>query len=297
MNCPSCQAALPFKANFCGYCGARLASNASDTNSSVILPIPVKLSTTGDSSPPASSHPATNNVAAGDRRVVTVLFADVSGFTAMSERLDPEEVREVVNSFFRVVTEPIYRYGGIVDKYIGDAVMAIFGAPLAHEDDAERAMMAAWSMQGITSAFATKTKARTGTQLQLRVGLNTGLVVAGTVGGAYKQDYTVIGDTVNLAQRMEASAKPGQVLITQETFKLTHLRFEYGEGVPIKVKGRQEPVTSYVLRGPRDGSSAFRDRLPLVGRKNELKQLKTVLEHAIHHSPQSVNLVGETGMG
>ncbi len=252
---------------------------------------------TGALSPLPGDRAVSGPVPMGDRRVVTVLFTDVSGFTAMSERLDPEEVREIVNSFFRVLTEPIYRYGGIVDKYIGDAIMAIFGAPVSHEDDAERAVMAAWSMQGVAKAFAAKIQARIGTQLQIRVGLNTGLVVAGTVGGAQKQDYTVIGDTVNLAQRMESSCPLGQVLVTQETFKLTAERFSYTEGTPIKVKGRKEPVMAYVLVGPREGGAAFRDRLPLVGRQPEIEQLREAQQRALLHTPQVVSLIGETGMG
>ncbi len=302
MNCPSCQAALPQRANFCGFCGARLAETATAAEPGAFAP-PVVHSPSGmlRGTGALAALPGDRQAGApppmGDRRVVTVLFTDVSGFTAMSERLDPEEVREIVNAFFRVLTEPIYRYGGIVDKYIGDAIMAIFGAPVAHEDDAERAVMAAWSMQGVAKAFAAKIQSRIGTTLQIRVGLNTGLVVAGAVGGAQKQDYTVIGDTVNLAQRMEASCPLGHVLVTQETFKLTAQRFEYGEGNPIKVKGRKEPVNAYVLTGPREGGSAFRDRIPLVGRQVEIAVLRETLHRALQHSPQVVSLIGETGMG
>ena len=302
MNCPSCQAALPQRANFCGFCGARLAETAAAAApepASFAPPVVHSpsgmLRGTGSLSSLPGDKPAAPPM--GDRRVVTVLFTDVSGFTAMSERLDPEEVREIVNAFFRVLTEPIYRYGGIVDKYIGDAIMAIFGAPVAHEDDAERAVMAAWSMQGVAKAFAARVQSRVGTTLQIRVGLNTGLVVAGAVGGAQKQDYTVIGDTVNLAQRMETSCPLGHVLVTQETFKLTAQRFAYSEGTPIKVKGRKEPVIAYVLGGPREGGSAYRDRIPLVGRQLEIAELREALHRALQGSPQVVSLIGETGMG
>ncbi|MBM3275867.1 MAG: zinc-ribbon domain-containing protein, partial [Candidatus Sericytochromatia bacterium] len=133
MNCPSCQATLPQRANFCGFCGARLAESAvapASAEAQQFAPPPVHspsghLRGSGYLPPLPGDTRAAALTPMGDRRVVTVLFTDVSGFTAMSERLDPEEVREIVNSFFRVLSEPIYRYGGIVDKYIGDAIMAI----------------------------------------------------------------------------------------------------------------------------------------------------------------------------
>ena len=182
-----------------------------------------------------------------DRRVVTVLFTDVSGFTAMSEKLDPEEVTEIVNQFFAVLTEPIYRFGGVVDKYIGDAIMALFGAPVAHEDDPERAVWAAYEMQKAAKEFADKLEAKTGIGLKVRIGINTGLVVAGVVGGAQKQDYTVMGDTVNLAQRMEANARPGKVLVTGETYRQTRHRFGFLTLDPITVKGKVQPIEVYEL--------------------------------------------------
>lgn len=300
---------MPQKANFCGLCGARLAEG--DGGDLKVVEATAHAAHGQGPGARAITNPlggsprsGTGLLAAGptglpmgDRRVVTVMFTDVSGFTAMSERLDPEEVREVVNSFFKVLTEPIYRFGGVVDKYIGDAIMATFGAPVAHEDDAERAVMAAWTMQNVAKAFSAKMKAKSGTELKVRIGLNTGLVVAGTVGGDHKQDYTVIGDAVNLAQRMEASAKPGDVLVAHDTYKATAQRFEFAEGVDIKVKGRKEVVTSYVLQGPRDPRSTFRDRYPIVGRDVEMSQLRVALGRALNESCQVINLVGEAGMG
>ncbi len=311
---------MPQKANFCGLCGARLngvdappynpaeASRGSGplgpgrpgTGELVAGNFRPGTGSLAAASPRQGASTLTegaDGVPVGDRRVVTVLFTDVSGFTSMSERLDPEEVREVVNSFFKVLVEPIYRFGGVVDKYIGDAIMAVFGAPVAHEDDAERAVMAAWTMQNAAKAFSAKMKPRIGTELKVRIGLNTGLVVAGAVGGDQKQDYTVLGDAVNLAQRMESSAKPGDVLVTHETQKATAQRFEYADGVPIKVKGRKEAAITYVLLGPRDPGSVYRDRLPMIGRDDEMSQLRVALGRALNESPQAINLVGDAGMG
>ncbi|MNX19684.1 Adenylate cyclase 2 [compost metagenome] len=233
-----------------------------------------------------------------DRRVVTVLFTDVSGFTAMSEKLDPEEVTEIVNQFFAVLTEPIYRFGGVVDKYIGDAIMALFGAPIAHEDDPERAVWAAYEMQRAAKEFADKLEAKTGIGLRVRIGINTGLVVAGAVGGAQKQDYTVMGDTVNLAQRMESNARPGKVLVTGETFRLARHRFSFLTLDAITVKGKAQPVEVYELEGPlKQVEEQNPDSHPFVNRGRELDSLAMGWERASQGFPQLAVVSGEAGVG
>jgi class 3 adenylate cyclase/tetratricopeptide (TPR) repeat protein len=233
-----------------------------------------------------------------DRRVVTVLFTDVSGFTAMSEKLDPEEVTEIVNQFFAVLTEPIYRFGGVVDKYIGDAIMALFGAPIAHEDDPERALWAAYEMQRAAKEFAAKLEAKTGIGLRIRIGINTGLVVAGAVGGAQKQDYTVMGDTVNLAQRMESNAGLGKVLVSGETYRLARHRFSFTTLDPITVKGKAQPVEVYELEGPlKQVEDQNPDAHPFVNRQRELDSLVLGWERAALGYPQLVVVSGEAGMG
>ncbi|MBU6430201.1 MAG: zinc ribbon domain-containing protein, partial [Cyanobacteria bacterium REEB65] len=205
-TCPRCKAEIASGQRFCGSCG-HLAAAAT-------VPGPL----------PGTKQP---QAAEGDRRIVTVLFMDVSGFTSMSERLDPETVADIINNFFKVLVEPIYRYGGVVDKYIGDAIMALFGAPISHEDDAERAVRAAWEMQLRAAKYAADLESRTEIHLKVRIGLHTGLVVAGKVGSSQRADYTVMGDTVNLAQRMEASAKVGKVLVTAQTYQQAKDAFEF----------------------------------------------------------------------
>jgi class 3 adenylate cyclase len=229
--------------------------------------------------------------------VVTVLFTDVSGFTSMSEKLDPEEVTNIVNQFFDVLTKPIYKYGGVVDKYIGDAIMALFGAPVAHEDYPFRAVSAAWEMQLAAKSFADKLLARTGIQLRIRVGLNTGLVIAGAVGGSQKQDYTVMGDTVNLAQRMEANASLGGILVTQETYAQTCQAFEYQKREPLKVKGKQELVQAYDLLGPKSSVKSTQQVSRFVGRETELNLLKLCLEGVKRGNPQIISISGDAGIG
>ncbi len=272
-RCPHCHASLPPDARFCAQCGERL----------------------GDVPAPVSSLEAPS----GERRVVTILFTDVSGFTAMSEKLDPEEVTEIVNQFFAVLTEPIYRFGGVVDKYIGDAIMALFGAPIAHEDDPERAMAAAWEMQKAARIFAERLESRTGIRLQIRIGLNTGLVVAGAVGGAQKQDYTVLGDAVNLASRLESNAKPGGILVSEETYRQTVHLWDFDALAPLKVKGKEEPIPVFEPRGPRQATDAdeARERPAFVGRAQERRRLDAILEAALGGKPQFVSLVGGAGMG
>lgn len=227
-----------------------------------------------------------------------MLFTDVSGFTAMSEKLDPEEVTEIVNQFFAVLTEPIYRFGGVVDKYIGDAIMALFGAPIAHEDDPERAVWAAYEMQKAAKEFADTLESKTGIGLRVRIGINTGLVVAGAVGGAQKQDYTVMGDTVNLAQRMEANAQPGKVLVSGETFRQTRHRFNFLTLDPISVKGKVLPVEVYELEGPlRQVEEQSPEAHPFVNRQRELDSLDFGWERAVMGHPQLIVVSGEAGMG
>jgi class 3 adenylate cyclase/predicted ATPase len=217
----------------------------------------------------------------------------------MSEKLDPEEVTEIVNQFFAVLTEPIYRFGGVVDKYIGDAIMALFGAPIAHEDDPERAMAAAWEMQKAAGTFADRLESRTGIRLRIRIGLNTGLVVAGAVGGAQKQDYTVLGDAVNLASRLESNAKPGGILVSEETYRQTVHLWDFDALPPLKVKGKEEPIPVFEPRGPRQPTDAdeAKERPAFVGRRHERRRLDALLESARAGKPQFVSLVGDAGMG
>ncbi|MNR88665.1 Adenylate cyclase 2 [compost metagenome] len=239
----------------------------------------------------------TTPLPSGDRRVVTVLFADVSGFTTLSESLDPERLAEIINACFKALSEPIYRFGGVVDKYIGDAIMALFGAPLAHEDDAERAVSAAYAMQRAAERFSESLEAETGIRLRVRIGLNTGLVVAGTIGGDQKRDYTVMGDAVNLAQRLESQAEPGSILVSGQTYRLTCHAFSFQSARKLFVKGRQEAVYAYELKGPLLEAPPQADRSPFVGRSQELAQLQAAFQAAAKGFPQWIMLTGGAGIG
>ena len=235
---------------------------------------------------------------AGERRQVTVLFADISGFTALAETLDPEDVRQVMNACFARLVPVVEDYGGMVDKFIGDAIMALFGAPIAHENDAERAVRTALAMFEALAAFNTAQ----GTSLGLHCGINTGLVIAGGIGAPSLQDYSVIGDAVNLAARLEDASERGQIFVGPETYHLTHTLFRYEPLAPMLLKGKTDPVPVYQVLGLHRSRSRFdaaveRGLTPLVGRSQELAMLRERFHEVRAGRGQVVGIAGEAGMG
>jgi len=204
---------------------------------------------------------------------VTVLFADISGFTALAETMDPEDVRQVMNACFAQLVPVVEAYGGTIDKFIGDEIMALFGAPIAYENDAERAVRAALAMLETLAAFNTAQ----GTTLGLHCGLNTGLVIAGGIGTQSRQDYSVMGDAVNLAARLEDASERGQIFVGPETYHLTRTLFRYEPLAPMALKGKTDPVQVYQVLGLRDVPESHETDastgLPLVGRASELALL------------------------
>jgi class 3 adenylate cyclase len=183
----------------------------------------------------------------GERRQVTVLFADISGFTALSERLDPEEVAAVTNEMLKDMAEAVYQYEGYVDKFLGDAVMAVFGAPIAHEDDPERALRASLEMRERIERFNRRRIAKLAEPLPLHIGVNTGMVVAGNVGSDLRLSYTVMGDTVNTASWLEGASEAGQILVSRDTYRLAREAFSFHAVEPIRVKGKRDPLMVYEL--------------------------------------------------
>ena len=218
----------------------------------------------------------------GERRQVTVVFADISGFTALSERLDPEDVASLVNDCLKELAQAVYQYEGMVDKFIGDCIMAVFGAPIALEDDAEHTLRATIAMRENLQRFNRRWIEKLGHPLDLHIGVNTGMVIAGNIGNDLRMSYTVMGDTVNVASRLENAAKAGQVFVSRSTYRLTRGAFAFQEIDPIKVKGKREALTVYELlhaklhpdksRGVEGLSS------PLVGRDAERQALVECLE-------------------
>jgi class 3 adenylate cyclase/tetratricopeptide (TPR) repeat protein len=236
-----------------------------------------------------------------ERRYATVLFADVSGFTAMSEKMDPEDVTVLMNRCFALLEAAVRRYGGTVDKYIGDCVMAVFGVPVALEETPRSAVNAAIEMR---KAIYDLNGRRPGpVKLDIHTGINTGLVLAGDVGGAVKRDFTVMGDTVNLASRLKDASPHGAIWVGSETYRHTRDAFEYRVLKPLQLKGKDRPVPIYEVLSkhetPYRVEGAVRRRLTsrLVGRDEEIGELSGAVAAVVEGRGGVVSLIGEAGLG
>ena len=230
------------------------------------------------------------------------MFADVAGFTALSEKLDPEQVHQISDGFFHIMLNEVHKYEGIITQFAGDGIMALFGAPLAHEDHAQRACYAALSIQREMKGYGEKIKGEHGLDFRVRVGLHSGLVVVGHIGDDLRMDYTAIGDTANLASRMESSARPGTVRVSGPTYKLARDFFDFENLGPVTLKGKEEPQEAFELKGlspieTRIQAAALRGLTRFVGREKELGALHEAWEKARSGSGQLVGLVGEAGVG
>ena len=243
-------------------------------------------------------HPVSD----ADRRTVTVLFADLCGFTTLSEQLDPEVMQAMQNELFKELTAAVQNFGGFVDKFIGDALLALFGAPVAHEDDPERALRAALDMIARTARLGEST-AYAGPPLMLHIGINTGPVVTGGLGVGTAKSFSVTGDTVNTAQRLQSLAAPGEVLVGELTHRLTRHAFSYELLGDVVLRGKAGSVLVHRLGGPLAAPRAARGlealglSAPMIGRDAELQRMLASLDQACGGSAQLVRLVGEAGIG
>jgi class 3 adenylate cyclase/tetratricopeptide (TPR) repeat protein len=260
LTCQSCGQENPDAFRFCGGCGAVLAP------------------------------PRTREV----RKTVTVLFADVTGSTALGEHLDPESFRRVMVRYFDAARTCLERHGGTVEKFIGDAVMAVFGVPTVHEDDALRALRAAAELREELASLNDELERDYGVSLQLRTGVNTGEVVTGT------EERLATGDAVNVAARLEGAAQPGEILIGEQTLRLARGAVEVKSVEPLSLKGKTEPLPAHRLMRVVEGAPAFGRRLdaPLVGRQEELAQVRAVFEAAVsERGCRLVTVLGPPGIG
>jgi len=236
---------------------------------------------------------------AEERKVVTVLFADVSGSTAMAERLDPEQMRAIMTQFFQSMAEVVVRFEGTVEKFVGDEVMAVFGLPTAHEDDPERAVRAALAMRERLEEL-NRDLAPRGVTLQMRIGINTGEVVA-SAQAAERGEFMVTGDAVNVAARLRGAAEPGMVLVGERTYTNTVALAEYRPLAPLALKGKALPVAAWELlrvlpEAARRGLSGL--RASLIGREEELALLQGVIQRVLRERrPYLVTLLGAPGVG
>jgi class 3 adenylate cyclase/tetratricopeptide (TPR) repeat protein len=228
------------------------------------------------------------------RKVVTILFADVKGSTAIGERLDPEAVRRVLSTFYASARDALERHGGTVEKFIGDAVMAVFGVPRVHEDDAARGVRAAWALLDVMAAMNAELSERYGAELQLRIGVNTGEVVAGDPGTG---SSFVAGDAVNVAARLEQTADPGTIYLGAETYELARDIAEVEPVEPLTLKGKSQPVPAFRLTGLRARDEPAASDVPFVGRQAELAKLDGIIEATAAGAARSVALHGPAGIG
>jgi len=237
----------------------------------------------------------------GERRFATVLFADVARSTAIAEQMDPEDWAGIMNGAFAFMNAAVSHYGGTVSRLMGDAVLALFGAPIAHEDDAERAVRAGLEMQDAAMRYAGGIKQQHGVDFDLRVGINTGMAVLAFVGDAIRTEYTALGDAANIAARLQSAAEPGTVLISADTHKLVHALFDFRPRGRIEMKGKTEAVESYEVAGIKAVPEATRGLAglssPLVGREREIGLLRDRLSDLTMGIGSVVAVLGEAGLG
>jgi class 3 adenylate cyclase/tetratricopeptide (TPR) repeat protein len=260
--CASCGQDNPDGFKFCGNCGAALAD----------------------------ATPRGREV----RKTVTIVFSDVTGSTALGERLDPEATKRLMRRYYDAMSAAVERHGGTVEKFIGDAVMAVFGIPTLHEDDALRAVRAAADMRDALSALNDELERDFGVRIQARTGVNTGEVVAG------EGQTLAVGDAVNTAARLEQAAAPGEILLGDSTFRLVRDAVRAEAASAVTAKGKTDPLTAHRLLDVVAGAEAFTRRLdaPMIGRENELSQLSHAFERAVRErTPYLFTILGSAGIG
>jgi class 3 adenylate cyclase/tetratricopeptide (TPR) repeat protein len=312
MKCPRCQHDNPADVTFCGECGARLeslcpacrAANPATNKFCHACGRPLTPASPEAYTPRhlAEKILSSRSAVEGERKLLTVLFCDIAESSRLAEALDPEEMHRVMDRVLRLLAAAVHRYEGTVNQFLGDGLMALFGAPLALEDHALRGVQAALTIQETLSAYSDQLKRERGLELRLRMGLNTGPVVVGRIGDDLRMDYTAVGDTTHLAARMQMAAEPGTILITEATYRRVEGYIRSDALGPVTVKGRSEPVPVYKVTGRRRWRSRFeisaeRGLTQLVGRRAELGLLHDCLARVKAGRGQVIGIVGEAGAG
>lgn len=296
LTCPYCGAETLTEDVFCGDCGHNLRVSKEDPRL--------------DFDQPQSYTPRhladkilnTRTAIEGERKLVTVLFADVANYTALSERLDPEEVHQIMDGCFRILMDEIHRYEGTTNQFTGDGVMALFGAPVAHEDHASRACHASLSIQRAMGEYGERVTKDYSVEFKMRIGLNSGPVIVGAIGDDLRMDYTAVGDTTNLASRMEGIAQPGSILLSKHTQGLVKDYFDLRSLGKVTVKGKDAPQEAFELvkvggATTRIEAAVARGLTTFVGRENSMAALREAYEKARNGSGQVMGVVGEAGVG
>ncbi|MGE5256259.1 MAG: adenylate/guanylate cyclase domain-containing protein, partial [Hyphomicrobiales bacterium] len=320
MKCPRCQHDYNVEAKFCENCGTPLARNCANCGTTLSAtanfcpqcgrPAATSTSLIGRFSSPENYTPrhlaekilTSKSAIEGERKQVTVLFADLKGSMELLADRDPEEARKLIDPIIERMMEAVHRYEGTVNQVMGDGIMALFGAPLAHEDHAVRACYAALRMQETVKQYAEEIHRTEGLPIQIRVGLNSGEVVVRAIGSDLHMDYTAVGQTTHLAARMEQMAMPGSILVSADLLRLAEDYVQVKSLGPRAVKGLEAPVEVYEIVGAgtvrsRLMASAARGFTRFVGRSSELGQLRQALDQAGAGHGQVVAVIGEAGVG
>jgi class 3 adenylate cyclase len=293
--CPRCTTPLPPGARFCDACGEGLAAGGAPARQP---PEPRAYTPRHLAEQILTSRSALE----GERKQVSVLFGDVKGSMDLSENVDPEEWHRILDRFFSILAEGVHRFEGTVNQFTGDGIMALFGAPIAHEDHAQRACLAALHLREELRRYAHELRLATGLSFSVRMGLNSGEVIVGKIGDDLRMDYTAQGHTVGLAARMEQIAEPGRVYLTEHTASLVEGLFRLADLGELELKGARRPLRVFELvdTGPlrtRLDVSSARGFSRFVGRREELRVLETALGGAAARDGQLVTIVGEAGIG
>ncbi len=296
-ECPDCNANIPIDKKFCGECGCRLLECSESPGI--------------DYDKPHSYTPkflvdkilTDRSSIEGERKLVTILFADVVKYTAIAEQLDPEELHQIMDDCFKILMEEIHKYEGTVNQFTGDGIMALFGAPVAREDHAQRACCAALAIQKSLRSYATRLRSRYGIDFRMRIGLNTGQVVVGSIGDDLRMDYTAVSDTTNIASILQQLAKPGEILMSDRTYRLIKDYFDCQWIGEEKLKNRKKPVKYCKLQHEGPKRSRFeaeveeRALTPFVNREEELNMMLHLFERVRQKEGQVICIGGEAGEG
>lgn len=279
--CPSCGYAAPFGAKFCSECGGSLAGTDTSTPSTAQIPERMSL----------NDH---------ERKQVTVLFSDLSGYTAMTEKLDPEEVKEIMDRIFGKISRVVVKYEGFIEKFVGDAVMAIFGVPKAHEDDPVRAIRAAREIHQLVKDISPSLEKNIGRPLYMHTGIKTGLVVARDI-NFERGTHGVLGDTINTAFRISGLAKADEILVGLDTHHQAEGHFYFEKMEPVSLKGKEEPVAVYrVIAAQEEPAKIHRLsglRAELTGRRMEMAALHEAAGRLMLGISSCFSIIGDAGTG
>lgn len=299
MNCPNCQSAIEETQKFCRICGVKLQMTCSGCGSA-ILPADRFCGECGLEPEISKGPPGKREKIASERKYITVLFADISGYTTLAERLDPEEVKDLVSQIIGEIAKVVMRYDGHIEKFAGDQVMAVFGVPLAHEDDPVRAVKTAGEIHEVVRGLSSQVQETIGQSLAMHIGINTGLAVTGKLDCA-KAAHHLAGDAVNVASRLCTLAKAGETLVGQVTYIQAEGFFSFGPMELVQVKGKTKPVQVYKLLSPRELPGRTHrlsgHRAALIGRQREMAVLAQAMARLKEGKGSVITICGEAGTG